>query len=183
MINVYVSNLHLYTMGKDEVGAWLSLPTTNEKIEQFLKDVIKIGVHGEEYQINDYESDYIGLEVQRYTSLFDLNQLAQEVSSFSREEEMVARCLISNDSHYASCTSDLVSRVTNGNWRLYENCSDMGEVAKIVFSERFPDADEVIKVHFNYDSFGESLACNHMFYYGLMQSENFPNYYVELYEQ
>lgn len=74
----YVANLGKYNEGQ-LVGGWISLPTSDERIFKFLRDVVRIDAQYEEYAIHDWESDileYPGefvdlLEVNRQCDVLD----------------------------------------------------------------------------------------------------------------
>lgn len=101
MFNIYVANLGAYNEGR-LVGEWISLPCSQEDIEDLY---VKIGIgkydlNGdyssglevdgvmyEEYSIDDYETD-IGVTIHRFTSISDLNELAELVQG--NEEEFSA---------------------------------------------------------------------------------------------
>lgn len=108
MMNVYVANLGKYNEGK-LVGEWLTLPATNEEIEEIM---VKIGVahydeNGEfvpqkteiengieyvyeEYAIHDYECDIEEIEIGEYSNLEKLNEIAEGLSEI---DEYDLKCI------------------------------------------------------------------------------------------
>lgn len=133
----YVANLGKYNEGQ-LVGGWISLPTTDEKIFKFLRDVVGIDAQYEEYAIHDWESDileYPGefvdlLEINRQCGILDemddderkVYELAQsagfdvDVDTFDVEDYFViGDCYNDTDLGYAIITDIYgdVSEVAN----------------------------------------------------------------------
>jgi hypothetical protein len=76
-LRVYVANLGRYTEG-ELVGGWINLPTSNQAIKTFLKDVVGLNEQYEEYSIQDYESIF---SIEEYVNIHDLNMLAVKLES------------------------------------------------------------------------------------------------------
>ena len=85
-IRVYVANLGKYNEGK-LVGAWLNLPTTNNKIQTFLKEKVELNSQYEEIAIHDYESDF---NLNENENLYDLNLLAIKLEQITENEKTLA---------------------------------------------------------------------------------------------
>ena len=81
LLNVFVTNLGKYNE-MELVGEWLTLPTSEEEIEECFK---RIGLNEEyeEYFITDYESD-VGLKCSEYTNLKELNEKIQELEDVTK---------------------------------------------------------------------------------------------------
>ena len=80
----YVANLGAYNEGA-LIGGWIDLPTTNEEIDRFLKNVVMLDDTYEEYAIHDWESDYISYPGE-YANLYALNEQAEQVTELSEYE-------------------------------------------------------------------------------------------------
>lgn len=79
MLKLYIANLGKYNEG-ELVGKWVNLPC--EELGQVLEEIEVIeGTAYEEYAIHDYESDIDGLEVGEYESIWELNDLAEQLES------------------------------------------------------------------------------------------------------
>ena len=89
MIKLYLANLGKYNEG-ELVGGWLELPATEHDIKTLL-DMIGINEKYEEYAIHDYEVSFAGLEISEYSSLEELNELAEKLDSMDEFEE---KCLL-----------------------------------------------------------------------------------------
>jgi antirestriction protein len=84
-IRVYVANLGKYNEG-EIIGDWLNLPTTHNKIKNFLKNQVGLNSQYEEYCIHDYELDF---NLGEYENLYDLNLLAVVLEQMSETEKTV----------------------------------------------------------------------------------------------
>lgn len=84
--SVFVQNLAYYNEGII-VGGWIDLPQPQEKINEFLKDVVKIDNTHEEYEIADIENypfEYKGIQ---WSSLSKINSLAVAYSKLEESEK------------------------------------------------------------------------------------------------
>ena len=85
-IKAYVTNLGLYNEGY-LVGEWVTFPIDeDEQLELF--DRIKIDETHEEIFITDYETD-ICLKIGEYTSIDELNEIAEQVEDLDDYEEEI----------------------------------------------------------------------------------------------
>lgn len=99
-IKIYVANLGKYNEGY-LVGEWISLPATEEELEELFVR-IKVGHYNEEGEyvpyymengiiyeevaIHDYETEISGLTIDEYDSISRLNELAEELEDRDLEE-------------------------------------------------------------------------------------------------
>jgi hypothetical protein len=74
----YIANLGKYNEG-ELVGGWIDLPTTDEEIDTFLKDVVKLDDTYEEYAIHDWESEYMSYPGE-WVNIYDINEQAKGVA-------------------------------------------------------------------------------------------------------
>ena len=100
MLNIYITNLGKYNEGS-LIGKWISLPTTDEELEDVLAEIgisdepDEDGNYYEEYFITDYETDIDGLEVDEYDSIEDLNELAETLEDLDEYDREVVEAMIS----------------------------------------------------------------------------------------
>lgn len=94
LLNVYVTNLEKYNE-MELVGKWLSLPASEEEIQECFK---KIGLNDEyeEYFITDYESEF-GLKCSEYSNLDNLNEMIQELDDATNGEYDKLQAVIERD--------------------------------------------------------------------------------------
>ena len=87
MVKVFCQNLGKYNEGQI-VGDWIQLPTTNVKIDEFLKDVVGLNEEYEEYMIADYDlSEKLSfIPKDEYCNIHDLNLLAKQISMISQHD-------------------------------------------------------------------------------------------------
>ena len=103
MLNIYLTNLGKYNEG-ELLGEWVELPIIDEELKKVF-DRIKIchdnieytdecGNPYEEYFITDYETDINGLEVEEYSNLDELNEIAETLEDLDKYEKEVVKVLL-----------------------------------------------------------------------------------------
>lgn len=76
VFSVFAQNLAYYNEG-ELVGGWLDLPQPPEKIDEYLKEVVKVDSEHEEYEIGDVDNiEPFSYESMQWANLKDLNNLA-----------------------------------------------------------------------------------------------------------
>lgn len=95
MINVYITNLGKYNEGC-LIGKWLRLPAADEEIEEVLKEIGIDGVLYEEYFFTDWEC-IEGIEINEYSSLEELNKIAETLEGLTEEDIKICECLMKNE--------------------------------------------------------------------------------------
>ena len=76
VFSIFAQNLAYYNEG-ELVGGWLDLPQPTEKIDKYLKEVVKIDREHEEYEIGDVDNTSpFSYESMQWANLKDLNNLA-----------------------------------------------------------------------------------------------------------
>ena len=82
-----ITNLGKYNEG-ELVYKWIHLPITDKELAQVLKDIGIDGVNYEEYFITDYDCEIDGVydKLGEYTSIRDLNALAERFDCMSSSE-------------------------------------------------------------------------------------------------
>ncbi|HBF0312663.1 TPA: antirestriction protein ArdA [Clostridioides difficile] len=86
MLNIYITNLGKYNEG-ELIGEWVKLPVNEEELQEILN---RIGINEEyeEYFITDFETDMKGLEIEEYSGIKQLNQLAEKFEELEEECEI-----------------------------------------------------------------------------------------------
>ena len=77
-MKAFITNLGKYNEG-ELVGKWISLPISEEELEEVLKE-IGINDEYEEYFFTDYEID-ADIRLGEYESIETLNELAEKLAS------------------------------------------------------------------------------------------------------
>lgn len=76
VFSIFAQNLAYYNEG-ELVGGWLDLPQPIEKIDKYLKEVVKIDREHEEYEIGDVDNTSpFSYESMQWANLKDINNLA-----------------------------------------------------------------------------------------------------------
>ena len=76
VFSIFAQNLAYYNEG-ELVGGWLDLPQPTEKIDKYLKEVVKIDREHEEYVIGDVDNTSpFSYESMQWANLKDINNLA-----------------------------------------------------------------------------------------------------------
>lgn len=80
-ISIYLTNLGKYVQGC-LMGEWVKLPVDKNKLQEVLN---RIGINEryEEYFISDYESLFSNLHISEYSSIAELNELAEKIDELA----------------------------------------------------------------------------------------------------
>ena len=80
-IKIFLTNLGKYNEGC-LMGEWVKLPVPKDKLEAVLR---RIGINEqyEEYFISDYESLFSNLHISEYSSIAELNELAERIEELA----------------------------------------------------------------------------------------------------
>ena len=155
MIELCLTNLGKYNEG-ELIYTRLVLPATTEEIETAFN---KIGVAEntmyEESFISDYETDINGLSISEYASLDDLNELAEELENFDEcELEAIGAMLAVG---YA--TDEALQKVHDNEYRLYDGCYSMAEVAEMYADETglLESVPDDIRMYFDFEAYGRDM--------------------------
>ncbi|MCC0645432.1 antirestriction protein ArdA [Clostridioides sp. ZZV14-6150] len=165
VIKIHIANLGKYNEG-DLIGEWISLPISEEYFKKVLND-IDINEEYEEYFITDSETHMKGLEIEEYSNIKKLNELAKKIEKldiveFSQLEALLEGDYIELDTILENDISDLLE---NHDFTLLdgENPSKEIELAYNLI-ENLGGIDnldiETLKKYFNYKEYGECLIAN-----------------------
>lgn len=114
MLKIYLTNLGKYNEG-DLVGKWVELPCDDLEAEMEAIDVGKAPY--EEYFITDYESDF-GVSIGEYDSIYDLNELAEELEALDEEEAETVKAYMETE---GGTLRNAIDEVNKGNCMFYQN--------------------------------------------------------------
>ena len=81
-ISVYLTNLGKYVEGY-LMGEWVKLPVDKDKLQDVLDRIGIDGVQYEEYFISDYENLLGNLHISEYSSIQELNELAEQLEGLA----------------------------------------------------------------------------------------------------
>ena len=140
-------------------GQWIDLPASNEEIQSIIDEIQR--TECEEYIISDYEGL---LNVNEFSNPFELNDQAAEIEGLDNEQQTVIECLMSEAGY---SFSEALDQVTSGDYRIYEDCHDMTDVAYMVADEMgyLENVPDNVARYFDYEAFGRDLGFEGQFYY------------------
>ena len=161
-IKIYVANLGKYNEG-ELVGEWLSLPATEEEIEQmyvrikvahydedgeFVPYYEEDGIIYEETAIHDYESDFDNLSIGEWDSIEELNELAEDIEPEDIE-------LLDAIIEVTGCT---LKEAIDQKWNVtYYSGMSLEDVAYELVEDCY-NLDDFAKRYFDYEAFARDLS-------------------------
>ena len=155
MIELCLTNLGKYNEG-ELIFTRLVLPATAEEIETAFD---KIGVAEntmyEESFISDYETDINGLSISEYASLDDLNELAEELENFDEYELEAFGAML----EYGLATDEALQKVQDNEYRIYDGCYSMAEVAEMYADETglLSNIPDDLRYYFDFEAYGRDM--------------------------
>ncbi|HBF6293791.1 TPA: antirestriction protein ArdA [Clostridioides difficile] len=165
MLNIYITNLGKYNEG-ELIGEWAELPVNEEELQEILN---RIGINEEyeEYFITDFETYMKGLEIEEYSNIKQLNELAKKIekldmTDFGQLEALLEGDYIELDTILENDISDLLE---NHDFTLLDGENPSKEIELAYNSiENLGGIDnldiETLKKYFNYKEYGECLIAN-----------------------
>ena len=154
-IRIYVANLAKYNDGTLN-GIWINLPMDEDDLMESIQ--VMLG-DDEEWAIHDYEAPFA---INETDEIERLNEIAQVLED-SSEDKNVIMAILGNwtDIEYG------IGIIQDGEYVVYTNCSDMGDVAQEVLEEQgtLDSMPEELRSYFDYDAYGRDLAINGTFLY------------------
>ena len=150
-IRAYVTNLGLYNEGY-LVGEWVTFPISEEEQGE-LFERIKIDETHEEIFITDYETD-IDIKIGEYTSIDELNEIAEQIEDLDDYEEEIVKALIGN----GYSLEDALDKKDDVMY--YSGCSTMAEVAEQYADETglLDSIPENLRYYFDFEAFGRDMS-------------------------
>jgi len=155
-IKIFLTNLGKYNEG-ELVGEWVDLPVDDD-FEQAFADIgigteDEFGQPYEEWFITDYETE-VGMDIGEYDDIYELNELAETLSSFDGYDLEVIKAYMENFNDNIDSAIDIVE---DGDYSVYENCYDMGDVAEQIYSETGGFDRETLENYFDFEAFGRDV--------------------------
>lgn len=153
MIRIYLTNLGKYNEG-ELVGRWVELPCSD--FEEILKE---IGIDGEEYEeyfITDYETD-IGLKIDEYDNLDELNDIAEETDGLGNSELIILQAILES---YSNNFKEALEVFKSGDYMVFfdvKNNYDLG-YEYMEMTDGLSEMPEHLKSYFDYESYGRDLS-------------------------
>lgn len=157
---IAITNLGKYNEGT-LAYKWLDLPFTETELEDALQE-IGVGDEYEEVFISDYEFEF-DYEIGEYEDLETLNEMFQKIDEFDSEFYDVANAYFSIRNNDLQLAIDVYE---NGEYIIYNDCSDMSEVAEQVLLEsgELNSIPDHLQRYFDYEAYGRDMDLEGDFY-------------------
>lgn len=158
MIEICLTNLGKYNEG-ELIYSRLVLPATTEEIQTAYDEIgVADGTMYEEAFISDYETDINGLSISEYASIDDLNELAEELDNLDDGELEAFGAML----EYGLATDEALQKVQDNEYRMYDGCCSMAEVAEMYADETgllYSMPDE-LRMYFDFEAYGRDIEIN-----------------------
>jgi antirestriction protein len=162
-IRIYVANLAAYNAGR-LVGEWIDLPLSEDELREKIQSILDAWNDGfspsEEYAIHDYEAPF---SIDEYDSPYKVNEWAERLSNISEDEEVINAII-----NHFSTVEEAIETIENGEYRIYNDCNDMADVAYAWYEEtgRLAEIEKVISPSYiDWDAIGRDLEIEGTFIY------------------
>jgi antirestriction protein len=130
-MKIFVSNLSAYNNGK-VVGEWIELPLDEDELQEKIDAILESWNDGislsEEFAIHDYELPF---KVSENEDVFKINEKCEKLSNVDHLDEWLVEAILENFHD----SDEAFEIIENEEFRIYNNCSDMSEVAYQVYDE------------------------------------------------
>lgn len=152
-IRIAITNMGAYNEGELRYE-WLTLPFTDDELQDALKRIGIDGIEYEEYFISDYEAPFT---VGEYDNIDDLNEKAESLAELYEDEAEIIECYIEN---VRDDFEEALDIVRDGEYMIFDDCRNMAEVAEHYLEETgmLHDMDDNLARYFNYEAFGRDMA-------------------------
>jgi len=161
-VRIYVANLAAYNAGR-LVGEWIDLPLSNEELREKIQSILDAWNDGfspsEEWAIHDYEAPF---EIGEYESPYKVNEWAEKLSSINEDEEVISAIF------GGFSIKEALEILENGEYRVYNDCNDMADVAYAWYEEtgRLAEIENVLPVSYvDWDAIGRDMELEGTFIY------------------
>lgn len=161
MIEICLTNLGKYNEG-ELIYSRLVLPATTEEIYAAYDEIgVAENTMYEETFISDYETDINGLSISEYASIDELNELAEELSNLDEYELEAFGAMLD----YGYATDEALQKVQDYEYRLYDGCYSMAEVAEMYADETglLNSIPDDLRCYFDFEAFGRDMDCRGQF--------------------
>lgn len=152
MLRFFLTNLGKYNEGY-LVGEWVTLPVDDDELEE-VKKRIGINKYYEEWFITDYESDIDGVEVNEYSNIDELNEIAEMLEALDDDDREIIVALMS-EGYSINDAIDKKDDVV-----VFCGCNDMEDVA-MEYCEECRILDEMpehLRNYFDFAAFGRDMS-------------------------
>jgi Antirestriction protein len=158
-MRIYVANLAAYNNGY-LVGKWIDLPCSNSELWAQIGEILDAYGAAEEWAIHDYEG--FPFKVSEYEHLDTLNEIAEILSNLSEDEDVIKAIfdLLNRD--------EALEKLQNGEYRVYDDCDSMGDVAYQLYEEsgRLAEIEKVISSSYiDWEAIGRDMEIEGCFRY------------------
>ena len=149
-ISIYLTNLGKYVEGS-LIGEWIKLPVDKDKLQNVLDRIGIDGVQYEEYFISDYEALLGNLHISEYSSIQELNGLADH------EYEKLAAILECESRMSIAEVLEIIDELDN--FDLLEDIDDDEALAAYYIDNGyiFYDVPDNIKTYLDLDRLGRDI--------------------------
>ena len=155
-LNVYLTNLGKYNEG-ELLGKWVEVTTDTDWKEELKSIGVADNTEYEEYFITDIESNF-GLRVNEYTSLQELNEIAEKIEEINNENLQIEFQSILESLGYDSF-EEAYNICIDGNYWYCDDVftdEDLGQysVDEGLFCEEIPDG---LINYIDYEAIGRDI--------------------------
>lgn len=152
ILDIALTNLGQYNEGILNFK-WLSLPASEDEINETLKEIGIDGERYEEYFITDFESDFFSIG--EYENLEHLNELAEQIDDLDDYQKEIVSALMDC---YTNDIEEAISLVDD--CYLYSDCNDFTDLAYQLVDEMglLDGVPETLKNYFDYEAYGRDLS-------------------------
>jgi len=161
-IRIYVANLAAYNAGR-LVGEWIDLPLSDEELREKIQSILDAWNDGfspsEEWAVHDYEAPF---SIGEYESPYKINEWAERLSNISEDEEVISAIF------GGFSVEEALEILENGEYRVYNDCDDMADVAYQLYEEsgRLAEIEKVISPSYiDWDAIGRDMEIEGTFIY------------------
>lgn len=149
LLKVFITNLGKYNEG-ELIGEWVSLPVDESELEEVLE---RIGINEEyeEYFITDFETEIDGLNVDEYSNIEELNELAEQLESLDEYDLEKVGAIAE------AYGAELQEAIDNIDDYTYYSGKTLEEVAYEIVEECY-DLPEFAQRYFDYEAFARDLG-------------------------
>ena len=156
-MKIYITNLGKYNEGY-LIGKWVKLPVADDVLDRVL-EAIGIDEYYEEYFITDYETEIVGVgnSIGEYSSLTELNRLAERLESLDEDDEDKLEAVL----EYTSCRGvrellELIDELDS--FELLTDVNDDEDLGYYYADECCCiDIPEHIRTYFDYEAYGRDI--------------------------
>ena len=158
LLKIFVTNLGKYNEG-ELIGEWVSLPIDESELEEVLE---RIGINEEyeEYFITDYETEFDGLDIDEYSNIEELNELAAQLENFDEYDLEKVGAIIEA---YGAKLQDAIENIDN---YTYYSGKTLEDVAYELVESCYNLSEFALR-YFDYEAFARDLGFD-----GYTETEN-----------